>query len=61
VWQKNRDEKTAAVLLRLNLMAQFAGDSGLTSCQQVVVAFMPDIGAVTRRAIEAIGEGFVRF
>ena len=60
VWQKNRDQQTAAVLLRLNAMAQLANDPGLTSCQQVLVSFLPDISEVTRRAIEVVGSGFVR-
>jgi hypothetical protein len=60
VWQKNRDPQTAAVLLRLNIMARLADDTGLTSCQQVIVSFLPDISEVTRRAITALGSGFVR-
>lgn len=60
VWQKNRDEQTSAVLLRLSVMAHLSGETLLTSCHQVVVAFMPDIGQVTRRAIELVGGGFVR-
>ncbi len=60
VWQKNRDAQTAAVLLRLNAMAQLADDTGLTSCQQVVVSFLPDVSKVTRRVIEVLGGGFAR-
>ena len=60
IWQKNRDQRTAAVLLRLNVMAQLAGETGLTSCQQVVVAFMPDVDQTSRGAIESFGAGFVR-
>jgi hypothetical protein len=60
VWQKNRDRQTAAVLLRLNVMAQLADETGLTSCQQVLVSFLPDISEGTRRAIELVGGGFVR-
>jgi hypothetical protein len=60
IWQKNRDQRTAAVLLRLNVMAQLAGETGLTSCQQVVVAFMPDVDQTSRGAIESLGAGFVR-
>jgi hypothetical protein len=60
VWQKNRDRQTAAVLLRLNVMAQLADETGLTSCQQVLVSFLPDISEVTRRAIQVVGSGFVR-
>ena len=51
---------SSAVLLRMNVMAQLADDTGLTSCQQVLVSFLPDISEVTRRAIEVLGSGFVR-
>lgn len=60
VWQKNRDQQTSAVLLRLSIMAHLADETRLTSCHQVVVAFLPDIGAVTQRAIELVGGGFMR-
>jgi hypothetical protein len=60
IWQKNRDRQTAAVLLRLNVMAHLVDETRLTSCQQVAVSFLPDISKVTQRAIQSVGSGFVR-
>jgi hypothetical protein len=60
MWQKNRDQRTSAVLLRLSVVAHLADETRLTSCHQVVVSFLPDIGKVTQRAIELLGSGFIR-
>jgi hypothetical protein len=56
LWKQIRERKTAGVVLRVSVLAQFSDDSILTWCQQYGIAFLPGRSRLATQTVQAIGD-----